>query len=282
MDIIRNHDAGARLNNLKAFEDLILCEVIRHGIFRKPEDLSNLKSVYDRFLKRTPIDDRKRIYAAVVELVGFLGGATAVAFNPFMLLDTDLGIVSTATIDYASLGELIDGDPMTRPRDIVNMITNGTPRNPAAVVGGLLSLGDPRVCALVAPIRHHLQESEIETVSKVYTGITYKCVVDFYLDWLQDLRSDEGIFGHVAAGLYRLGNSRIAPSIVDGLRPFPFNDSAAQSSVRAIEPSHFAESISPRLYALEANERAPKVIPHVIMAFGLTPKSSPESWMMKG
>ena len=69
-----------------------------------------------------------------------------------MLLDTDVAIISSATIDYASLGTLTDNDPMTRPRQIVDMVRKGSPRNSAAVIGGLLALGDPRVCELIRPL----------------------------------------------------------------------------------------------------------------------------------
>ena len=67
------------------------------------------------------------------------------------------------------------------------MIMKGIPRNPAAVIGGLLALSDPRVCALIAPLRHMLDASQIEIVTKCFSGFTAKCVVDFYLDWLEEL-----------------------------------------------------------------------------------------------
>jgi hypothetical protein len=49
--------------------------------------------------------------------------------DPFMLLDPDMGIVSTATIDYGSLGSLLNDDPMTRPKDAISMIEKGIPRS---------------------------------------------------------------------------------------------------------------------------------------------------------
>ena len=161
------------------------------------------------------------------------------------------------------------------------MIVDGVPRNPAAVIGGLLALGDPRVCALVSPLRHMLDASQTETVTKCFSGFTAKCVVDFYLDWLEELvdRQDyEGLalFGHVAAGLYRLADRRVVPFINDGLRPFPVpsaENAGDWSSIRRIDPDEFARSIADRLYDLERREGAPKVMPHAIRAFGLTPKT---------
>jgi hypothetical protein len=96
---------------------------------------------------------------------------------------------------------------------------------------------------------------------------------------LEELGSNEGIFGHVAAGLYRLGRSRIFSVIFDGLRPFPFSDGAAEASMQKIDAVDFTNLIAPMLYALEYDERAPKVTPHVIMAFGLAPKTPQGLWM---
>src|SRR5882762_11874394 len=110
---------------------------------------------------QAPADRRKQIYRHVAMIVPQLGGWTVGAFTPFMLLDTDIGIVSTATIDYTSLGTLLHDDPMTRPRDVVAMINKGLPGNPAAVIGGLLALGDPRVCEMVRPLRQVLDAEQV-------------------------------------------------------------------------------------------------------------------------
>ena len=40
--------------------------------------------------------------------------------------DNEVGLVSTAVIDYVSLSPLTDNDPISAPKDIVNMIEDGT------------------------------------------------------------------------------------------------------------------------------------------------------------
>ena len=119
------------------------------------------------------------------------------------------------------------------------------------------------------------------TVTKCFSGLTAKCVVDFYLDWLDELidrREHESlsIFGHVAAGLYRLADARSVPFIVDGQRPFPVprGEAAAWPGRRQIDPQEFAASIASRILDLEEREALPKVLPHAIRAFGLTPRTA--------
>src|SRR5262249_48742716 len=115
---------------------------------------------------------------------------------------------------------------------------------------------------------------------------TAKCVVDFYLDWLDKLidRDDFeglGIFGHVAAGLFRLADRRSVPYIVDGQRPFPVPQGEDSGWSEPIDPKAFAASIADRLFDLERAERPPKVLPHAIRAFGLTPRTAVEEIALK-
>jgi hypothetical protein len=144
----------------------------------------------------------------------------------------------------------------------------------------LLALGDPRVCRLLVPLRASLDEHQVATVTKCSSGLTAKCVVDFYLDWLDELidrRDYEGlsIFGHVAAGLYRVADARSVPFIVDGQRPFPVPRGDAEWPDRKqIDPQEFASSIASRILDLEGREAPPKVLPHAIRAFGLTPRTA--------
>lgn len=59
-------------------------------------------------------------------------------------------------IDYVSFGPLTDDDPMSRVKYIVALTEGGTLKNEGAAFGGLLNLGDERVCRLLAPLRDSL------------------------------------------------------------------------------------------------------------------------------
>lgn len=277
LDVVRNDDPEVRVRTLAAFDDLMTCEILRHGVFRSESELPSLKALYNEYFLPAPLDRRKEVFEHVKGMVIALGGDVACAFNPFMLLDDDLGIVSTATVDYCSFSPLIDGDPMSRPKDVVTMIMKAIPRNPAAAFGGLIALGDPRVCKLIRPLRDYLDVDQTQIVSNCHSGLTYKCNVEFYIEWLEELvdRVDQeglAMFGHIAAGLCRLSTSRL-PDIIDGQRPFPFRSDGGSQFL--IDRQEFASSISARLYALEERENAPKVMPHVIRLFEMTPRTAP-------
>jgi len=279
MAIIHEQDPAKRVRSLHTLDDLVTCEALRHGIFDDRAALPSLIRFYNEIFLQARVERRREIYRHIAMIVPQVGGWTAGAMTPFMLLDPDMGIVSTATVDYASLGSLLNDDPMSRPKDAITMIEKGIPRNTAAVIGGLLVLGDPRVCRLLVPLRASLDEQQVQTVTKCFSGITAKCVVEFYLDWLDELidRGDyEGlaIFGHVAAGLYRLADARSVPFIADGQRPFPVPRDAAWPGWKQIDLQEFAASIASRVLDLKEREAPPKVLPHAIRAFGLTPRTA--------
>jgi hypothetical protein len=281
MQAVLNDDPQARVAGLHTFDDFMTCEFLRYGIFNNPSQIPELTRMYNEFFMQAPAERRREVYSHVAAIVPQLGGHTAGAFTPFMLLDDNIGIVSTATIDYVSLGTLLDNDPMSRAKDVLTMVTQGVPHNPAAVVGGLLAIGDPRVCALVVPLRGSFGVDQTRIITQTFSGITTKSLVEFYLDWLEGLveRDDHlglDLFGHVAAGLHRLADKRLQPWITDGLRPFPVSGPEAEvawSSMTKIDPTEFADSIANRLYDLERRESAPKVMPHVVRAFGLIPRT---------
>jgi hypothetical protein len=281
MAIVRNHNPRDRVYGLHTFDDMMACEFLRYGIFNDFSTVPELTQLYDTVFMEAPAERRQEIYGHVEMIVSALGGATVGSFTPFMNLDDDKAIVSTATIDYVSMGSLRDDDPMFRPKDVIEMVRNGVPRNPGAVAGGLLTLGDPRVCELVAPVARQLEPLQVRTMTQCFSGFTAKPTVEFYLDWLDELvglreSEGDGLIGELVAGLYRLADLRVVPFVFDGLRPFPAPKGQVAEywpGVARINPDEFARAIAGRLYDLEERERAPKLIPHAIRAFGLVPKT---------
>jgi len=277
MAVVLNNDKAERYSALTQVDDLVTCECLRHGITNDISALPDIISLFDNQFVHLPLSDKRRIYSHVAHIIPQLGGDYAGAFTPFMMLDRDIGIVSTATIDYTSIGSLIEDDPMARPKDALNMILRNLPRNPAAVFGGLLVLGDPRVCELLAPLRPHIDADFVAAITKCFSGFRYKCVIEFYLEWLSmlvDARDpvSEGVFGNVAAGLYRISSSNDLPYIIDGLRPFPASNRSSSTIVQ-INFDDYVKEISDQLFDLEEREGAPRVLPHIIRAFGLTPRT---------
>ncbi len=279
MDVVHEHNIEQRMKSLHTLDDIVTCEVLRHGIFNDQAALPGLVEFYSQVFLPEPVDRRRAVYRHVSMIVPQLGSETAGAFTPFMMLDPDAGIVSTATIDYASIGALIASDPLTRPKDALQMVESKIPENPAAVIGGLFALGDARVCNIIAPIAKQMAAEDIEIVTSCFSGFTAKAIAEFYLGWIEEIidpqdAEQEKILGHLVAGLYRFAKADSIPFIVDGFRPFPVpqGENAIWPDITQIDRNEYAASISERLYELERKENDPKILPHVINAFGLDGK----------
>lgn len=246
MKLMMNDNSEERLSGLKTIDDIIVCECLRYGYFNDPAMIQGVVRLFDEIYSEQSLEIKRRIYSHVAMIVPQLGGNLAGAYTPFMMLEDELGIVSTATVDYASIGTLSDNNPMTRPVDIIMMIELNMPRNPAAVIGGLLVLGDPRVCKLLEPLRSSIPADYVPEITKSFSGFSYKCVIEFYLDCIEELIDErdfesESVIGHVIAGLYRIAKFNKYDCILDGLRPFPVpQQDPSKTTVKRLAIEDFA------------------------------------------
>ena len=72
-----------------------------------------------------PVEHRRDVFDFVTGAVQNTSTIDVGVYMPFIVEDADPGIVSTATVDYTSLGSLIGDDPMTRPKELVYLIDTG-------------------------------------------------------------------------------------------------------------------------------------------------------------
>ena len=274
-------DPKERQDGLKTLDDIVLCEILRYGIYNDAEMIVSLQQLYSDRFAQVPIERRSEVYRHVVGMVENVDFVSCNAFLPFIAEDDDTTIVSTAVIDYVSLAPLTDNDPMSRPRGIVGMIESGMLENEGAAFGALLHIGDPRVCKLIWPLRDTLDHDSINEVVKCQTGLISSSTVDFYIDWLEGMEGDirDGQFGLVASGLALLKKKFAVEEVFTGLRPFPFTKTMSMEEIRSLaKPVPFADyqkRIAPRLYALEHSEPPPRVMPSVLIEWGLEPHTDP-------
>jgi len=189
--------------------------------------IADLKQLYGEWLKQVPADRRGEVFRHVQGMVDNVDYVSFNAFLPFVVEDDDRGIVATAVIDYVSLASPTGDDPMSRPRDIVELIEGGMLKNQGAAFGALLHIGDPRVCKLIWPLRDALEADAVGEVIHCETGFIPACTAEFYIDWLEGMEGDtlDGQFGLVASGLALLRKRSAVDEVFTGLRPFPFTKS---------------------------------------------------------
>jgi hypothetical protein len=275
-EIVTNDDSEARFNALPSFDDLLLCEVVRYGVFYKQEMIGPLASFYRGPVMQVPEDRRLAVYRHVAGFVEHTSIVSTNAFLPFIAEDDAMAIVSTAVIDYVSLGLLTNGDPMSRVKDIIGMIENNALKNEGAAFGALLHIGDKRVCDLLISLRDSLDRDAMNNAVNCSTGFIHSATADFYLDWLEGLEGSDqdGVFGIVASGLGLLKKRSRIDQVCTGHRPFPTRGATPEdwkASQKPIPLAEYVQRISRRMYALERAEPPPRIMPHVLTEWGLTP-----------
>jgi hypothetical protein len=279
-EIVLNDDSKARFDALNTFDDILLCEVVRYGFFNKEEMISPLASLYRGLAMEMPEERRFAIFRHVTRFVEHTSIVSVNAFLPFIAEDSERYIVSTAVIDYVSLGPVTDGDPMSRVKDILGMIESNMLENEGAAFGALLHIGDKRVCDLLIPLRDSLDHDAISIAVNCSTGFVHSATTDFYLDWLEGLEGSDqdGAFGLVASGLGLLKKKSQSDQVYTGRRPFPTRSATPEQWKALQKPTllrEYVKRIAPRMYALERAEPPPRIMPHVLTEWGLKPLTDP-------
>jgi hypothetical protein len=214
---------------------------------------------------------------------GFVENTSFVAVGallPFICQDNARRIVATAVIDYVSLGPISNNDQMTNVKEIISLIADEYLQNPGAVFGALLNLGDRRVCRLLLPLRDKLARKAVNEVAKAGTGVMSAAAVEFYIDWLEAIRtSNDDLYGAVASGLALHRRHNRADVVLTGERPFPYSPETTPAQFVArtqpIPLAEYTERIAPRLYGLERAEPPPRIMPHILKEWGLQPSTDP-------
>lgn len=269
-------DRAVRMKRYRTGPDILLGEIMRFAVRRDAVSAAEVSDVYDVFLRGgMPVEVRREI---LLHARGFQDEANLPieVYLPFIDKDPDFGVCAGAVIDWVSSAELTHGDPMSRIKEMIEMIVRHRAENVGAVFGGLLHLGDPRVCALLAPLRDRLTNFETNEAVRCFTGLVSAAAAEFHLDWLEGLNGDgqDRRFGIVASGLALLRRNMQWPVAMTGERPFPWKSVTPEEQrrmARHIPIGVYTERIAPRLRALERREPEPKVMPQVLEVWGVAP-----------
>ena len=220
-----------------------------------------------------PVEHRWQVFRFIQDVVESMG-VGADAYKYFIAEEPDRLIVANAVGLCATTGALIDNDPMTGPKYMVQVIQEGNSENVGAVFGGLLTIGDPRVCRLLWPIKDGLSPEEASEAAKCFSPLMSTATIEFILDWLEsrDGTAEDTLFAGLATNLALQKRHMASPLVRTGLRPFPsgsVTDEEAREMAQWISFEEYRRRIAPRLLALEQAEPPPKTMSLVIHEWGI-------------
>jgi predicted HAD superfamily phosphohydrolase len=73
MAVVQNDDPRERVKLLQTFDDVVVCEVRRHGIYNDKASLPGLFEFYRSTVMQAPVERRKEIYRHVAHISPQLG-----------------------------------------------------------------------------------------------------------------------------------------------------------------------------------------------------------------
>ena len=191
---------------------------------------------------------------------------------PFIGCDADRAIASTAALSFAMTHRKTADEAMVGVVLLAKGIAGGTISNPGAVFGGLLNLGDYRVNKVLWPLRDLIKGADLDEAVRIRTGRLSSAVVDFLLDWLEQMDADhrEERFNPIAAALVNHRSAAAIPWIALGGRVWPVAGATSEDEEEAaqyIALTTFAEHITPRLKDLRRIAPDPEVVDYVVEAW---------------
>ncbi len=240
------------------------------GSTSDPSVLEQLKPLYRHALTRLHPATRLRNYQAMVDRV-IDGAVPAQALLPYLVCDSDRTLVSTAALDYAILAPTSEETPTLAAEFLVDAYRHEAFVNGPAVLGGLLLSGDRRILSLLTPVCREMACEEVEELIQCHGSLLMAAVVEFYLDWLEQLDSlvEEETFGAVAAGLANLVIGDTDGMVYDIERVIPSTRDNAVQVLDQWSLADFAEIIAPRLQMLTEMEQGEPVMPEVMSIWHL-------------
>jgi hypothetical protein len=264
--------------DLNALKQLVYYHCLLFGGSGEMGMVPKLGSLYSVLMERAGEGDRVQLLDYVIRsLETNVGGVDSLI--PFIFGDSEIRVVSSASIALAVLMPLQDDDPLTGPKTLRRMADNA--RDETALLGmltGLLLLGDRRTLSLLDGCWERLGRSARAHLAATWAGYPYASYVDFLLTWMERAKDEEDV--HIVGEALAMIPGRDGhEKVIDIERKLPANLPDNLPAIRTIEAWSFpeyGERIEPRLTAIMRRGIVPAIIPKIkrswqIPSVGTTP-----------
>jgi len=240
-----------------------------YGNTADPSLVEKLLPLYRHYVTRIHPAQRLRNYQTTVDQV-IAGEGGVHALMPFVCCDPSRPVASSAALDYVVLAPSSVENETAGACELLDLYERGALANGLAVLGGLVMTGDRRILALLKSPCRALSCEEIEILIKCRGSLLTAAVVEFYLEWLEDLDSQTECdsYAAVAAGLANLAIGATDDKVYDIERVIP---STPDNAVRVLNQwplSEYAASIASRLDELARREEGEPIMPVVMSMWG--------------
>jgi hypothetical protein len=259
------------MRNERAVTERVLGALGEYGTSNDPSMIGPLRVLYREWLEVSEPEQRMRYLQATLE--GIEGRElVSNVLLPFVGCETDGRIASMAAMSFAMMHPTSAEEAMLGVVLLSRGLAGGTMNNPGAVFGGLLNVGDYRVNRVLWPLRETMVGDDLDEVVRVQTGRAAAAVVDFLLDWLEQMpeaaRATQ--FNPLLAALVNQRTGSQIDLVAIGGRAWPVADVTPEEEDYAadyVPMGAYARSIMARLEALRSIAPEPEIIDYVVAAW---------------
>ena len=263
---------------LDKLADLLRSSIILYGLEIEMDDIPHISRLYKSALQRGMDVDTRRMIEVDVFHVLEERRIPPVVFLPFLVHDPDASVASMAAIDFVSESPYVDGE-LYAVRELRTLFKSESLANRGAVFGGIVAIGDAELEPFLEEVRGLLSPDEIVQATRPHSHFLKHFTIQLCLRYCEELvdQKDEASqrnFGSWASALALCLQYDQTKIVRDAKRNFPCAGSAQPITILKTWPlREYAELIAPRLYALEAAEKAPRLFSDVLRAWGLEPSA---------
>lgn len=268
-EVLDNPEKALKLSD-EQLDVTALSAIEHYGTTANPDFVKKLMILYRHYATRIHPAQRLRNYQATVDRV--LAGESGVhALMPFVCCDPARPVASTAALDYVVLAPSTEESATAGACEILDLYERGALANGLAVLGGLVMTGDRRILAMLRSHCRALSCEEIEILIKCRGSLLTAGVVEFYLEWLEDLdsRTECESYAAVAAGFANLAIGASDETVHDIERVIPSSPDNAVRIINQWPLSEYAVSITSRLEDVARREEGEPIMPVVMSMWGL-------------
>ena len=263
IELLGQPDRWGELNET-ALANLVSFQSLTVGVTADPVRLREMAPLYAVFAERCDEGFRGQVEQVIVQSV--CQGAGVNALLPFILLDPDLGVISTAALDYAVLSKPTKEDgPLTGPK-IMLVFAEGLKdeHTRAGILTGLILLGDRRLLPLLDGCWRWLGSDGRQALTRARSGNVTAGLIEFFLGWLEQT-DDESDFGGIVGTLCSMPS--YAEEVCDIERAFPASSTDYPNGpIRVLQTWSFPQyyrRIKARLKKIVERESEPKLTPEI-------------------
>ena len=277
-DMLRSED-WKQLNS----ENLLILlksSIILYGVEVDAEDVPHISKLYKHILRSGISSDDRYHLENQIRDVQEQHRLPPIVYLPFLVEDPDTVVAAEAVVDFVSTSPYLEDDPtkLYALVEIEALFDNESLSNPGAVFGSLLSMGEERFNPLLDKMRETLTPDQVSKATGADSQFAKHAQIQYWLRWANELvtatsEREQKIFGDIASAISRAAWKCARHHGVQHIqRNFPSigNDNFF-TVLDKWTFEEYSELIAPQLYALEAQEPAPKLFSSVLMCWGLKP-----------